>query len=318
MRSVPDAALPDAFVPVAITNRSGLDESVHFGAAVAIDPDGSVVWAAGDPDVVVYPRSSNKPMQADAMVRLGVELTSEQLALACASHDGTPRHVEVVRSTLASVGLADVDLRNTPGLPLDVPSAEALLAGGGHRASITMNCSGKHAAMLATCVRCGWSVDDYMKVAHPLQVAITDRVTELTGGAVVHIGLDGCGAPAHAMPLVALARAFAALAAERGPVWSAMTARPELVGGEGTATTSVMRAVPGLMAKVGAEGVFAAALPDGVAVALKIADGASRAAGVLLPAVLRAVGVDVPEGTVVEPVLGHGRPVGEVRALVGR
>lgn len=318
MRSVPDAALADAFVPVAITNRSGLDESVHFGAAVAIDPDGSVVWAAGDPDVVVYPRSSNKPMQADAMVRLGVELTSEQLALACASHDGTPRHVEVVRTTLASVGLADVDLRNTPGLPLDVPSAEALLAAGGHRASITMNCSGKHAAMLATCVRCGWSIDDYMKVAHPLQVAITDRVTELTGGAVVHIGLDGCGAPAHAMPLVALARAFAALAAERGPVWSAMTTHPELVGGEGTATTSVMRAVPGLMAKVGAEGVFAAALPDGVAVALKIADGASRAAGVLLPAVLRAVGVDVPEGTVVEPILGHGRPVGEVRALVGR
>lgn len=317
MRSAPDASLPDAFVPVAITSRSGLDESVHFGAAVAIGADGSVAWAAGDPDVVVYPRSSNKPMQADAMVRLGVELTSEQLALACASHDGTPRHVEVVRSTLASVGLGDDDLGNTPGLPLHVASAEALLAAGGRRTPITMNCSGKHAAMLATCAHCGWSHEGYLEADHSLQLAITDRIAELTGG-VSHIGVDGCGAPAHAMPLVGLARAFAALAAERGPVWSAMTAHPELVGGEGTETTSIMRAVPGLMAKAGAEGVFAAAFPGGVSVALKIADGASRAAGVLLLAVLRAAGVGVPAGTVVEPILGHGRPVGEVRAVVGR
>jgi L-asparaginase II len=313
----PVSSLPDAFVPVAITSRSGLDESVHFGVAVAIDADGAVVWAAGDPDVVVYPRSSNKPMQADAMVRLGVDLTSEQLALACASHDGTPRHIEVVRSTLAAAGLGDDDLGNTPGLPLHVASAEALLAAGHRRASITMNCSGKHAAMLATCVRCGWSREAYLDVEHPLQSAITERITELTGG-VSHIGVDGCGAPAHAMPLVGLARAFVALAAERGRVWSAMTTHPELVGGEGTETTSVMRAVPGLMAKAGAEGVFAAALPGGVAVALKISDGASRAAGVVLPAVLRAAGVDVPDGTVVEPILGHGRPVGAVRPLIGR
>ena len=311
------STLPDAFVPVAVTSRSGLDESVHFGAVVAVDASGSVVWAAGDPDVIVYPRSSNKPMQADAMLRLGVELTSEQLALACASHDGTPRHIDVVRSTLASAGLDDTDLGNTPGLPLDTASAEALLASGGTRTPLTMNCSGKHAAMLATCVARGWPREGYLDADHPLQLAITERIAELTGG-VAHIGVDGCGAPAHAMPLTALARAFAAIAAEQGAVWSAMTSHPELVGGEGTETTSVMRAVPGLMAKAGAEGVFAAALPGGVAVALKVSDGASRAAGVVLPAALRAVGVDVPEGTVVEPILGHGRPVGEVRPLVGR
>ena len=308
---------PDAYVPVAITSRSGFDESVHFGAAAVVDASGAVVWSVGDPEVEIYPRSSNKPMQADAMVRLGGALTSEQLALACASHDGTPRHIEVVRTTLAAAGLDEGALGNTPGLPLDVASAEALLAAGGHRAPITMNCSGKHASMLATCRHCGWSLDGYLAVDHPLQVAITARIVELAGR-VAHIGVDGCGAPAHVMPLSGLARAFGALASERGPVWSAMTRHPELVGGDGTETTAIMRAVPSLMAKAGAEGVFAAALPGGVAAAVKVSDGASRAAAVVLPAVLRAAGVDVPVDTIVEPILGHGRPVGGVRALVGR
>ena len=306
-----------AYVPIAATSRSGFDESVHFGAAVVVDATGAVLWSAGDPDVEVYPRSSTKPLQAEAMVRLGVVLTSEQLALACASHDGTPRHVAVVRSTLAAAGLDESALGNTPGLPLHVASAEALLAAGGHRSPITMNCSGKHAAMLATCLRCGWSLDDYLAFDHPLQAAITERVAELAGR-VAHIGVDGCGAPAHVMPLRGLARAFAALAGERGAVWSAMTQHPELVGGEGTETTAIMRAVPSLMAKAGAEGVFAAALPDGVAVAIKTSDGASRAASVVLPAVLRVVGVDVAVDAIVEPILGHGRPVGAVRSLVGR
>jgi L-asparaginase II len=305
-----------AYVPVAATCRSGFDESVHFGTAVAIDAGGSVLWAAGEPDVVIYPRSSNKPMQADAMLGLGVELTTEQLALACASHDGTQRHLDVVRGTLAAAGLDESALGNTPGLPLDVASAEALLAAGGRRTPLAMNCSGKHAAMLATCVRRGWPLDGYLDVEHPLQVAITQRIVELSGG-VAHIGVDGCGAPAHAMSLTALAHAFGELATSRSAVWAAMTQHPDLVGGDGTDTTSLMRAVPGLMAKIGAEGVFAAALPAGVAVAVKIADGASRAAGVVTAAALRAVGVDVTDGVVGEPILGHGRPVGSVRALVG-
>lgn len=311
------SALPDAFVPIAITSRSDFDESVHFGAAVVLAADGSVAWSAGDPDVAIYPRSSNKPMQADAMLRLGLDLTPEQLALACASHDGTPRHVAVVRTTLASAGLDDGALGNTPDLPLEPAAAEALLAGGGHRAPITMNCSGKHAAMVAACVRRGWPIDGYLELDHPLQVAITARIDELAG-TVTHIGVDGCGAPAHAMPLAALASAFGALAAEQGPVWSAMIAHPELVGGERRDATRLMRAVPGLMAKEGAEGVFAAALPNGVAAAVKIADGASRAAGVVLAAAMRAAGVDVPADAAGAPILGHGRPVGEVRPLVGR
>lgn len=310
-------AVPDAYVPVAVTRRSGFDESVHFGAAVALDAGGEVVFAAGDADVTVYGRSAIKPMQADAMLRLGLGLTPQQLALACASHDGTPRHIDVVRSTLAGAGLDESALGNTPDLPLDLASADAVLATGGHRTPILMNCSGKHAAMLATCRANGWPIDGYLDADHPLQAAITARIAALAG-AVIHVGVDGCGAPAHVVGLAGLARAFGALASERGAVWSAMSTHPDLVGGERRDVTRVMRAVPTLIAKDGAEGVFAAALPDGVAVAIKIADGASRASGVVLAAVLRAAGVDIAVDAVGDPIRGHGRPVGEVRAVVGR
>ncbi len=179
-----------------------------------------------------------------------------------------------------------------------------------------MNCSGKHAAMLATCVANGWSIDDYLDPRHPLQLAITARVCELAGP-VDHIGVDGCGSPAHAVGLDALARAFGELARRQGPVWSAMTNHPELVGGERRDVTRLMRAVPGLMAKDGAEGVFAAALPDGRAAAVKISDGASRAAGVVVAAALAAAGVDVDPSQFGEPIRGHGEPVGSVSPAFG-
>lgn len=305
-----------AFEPVAVTSRSGYDESVHFGAAVVVDETGRIVWSIGDPTVDVYPRSACKPMQADAMVRCGLSLTAEQLALACASHDGTPRHVEVVRSTLAAAGLDESALGNTPDLPLDVTSAEEILRAGGRRASITMNCSGKHAAMVATCVANGWPIDTYLSPDHPLQVAITERIAELAGS-VVHIGVDGCGAPAHVVALDGLARAFGALARARGEVWSAMTNNPALVGGERRDATRLMRAVPELMAKGGAEGMYAAALPGGPAAAVKISDGAHRASGIVLAAALRQAGVDVDPAELGEPIRGHGKPVGTCRPLIG-
>ena len=282
----------DAFEPVAITSRSGYDESVHFGAAVVVDATGSIVWSIGNPTIEVYPRSACKPMQADAMVRCGLSLTAEQLALACASHDGTPRHVDVVRSTLASAGLDESALGNTPDLPLDPGAAETILRTGGHRAPITMNCSGKHAAMVATCITNDWPIDTYLSQDHPLQVAITERIAELTGG-VTHVGVDGCGAPAHVVTLAGLARAFGELARTRGVVWSAMTSNPELVGGERRDATRLMRTVPELMAKGGAEGIYAAALPGDLAAAVKISDGAHRASGIVLAAALREAGVDV-------------------------
>jgi len=298
-----------AFEPVAITSRSGFDESVHFGAAVVVDETGRIVWSIGDPTVEVYPRSACKPMQADAMLRCGLSLTTEQLALACASHDGTPRQVDVVRSTLAAAGLDESALGNTPDLPLDVAAAEAVLRDGGHRQPVTMNCSGKHAAMVATCVANGWP-------DQPLQLAITERIAELAGP-VVHIGVDGCGAPAHVVALDGLARAFGELARVRGDVWSAMTGHPELVAGERRDATRLMRAVPNLMAKGGAEGMYAAALPGGAAAAVKISDGAHRASGVVLAAALREVGVDVDPAQLGEPIRGHGKPVGTCRPLIG-
>jgi L-asparaginase II len=307
---------PDAFVPVAIADRSGFDESVHFGAAVVVDADGAVLFQAGDPDVEIYPRSSMKPVQADAMLSLGFTATSEQLALACASHDGTPRHLAVVRSILAGAGLDESVLGNTPDWPLDPAEAEAVIAAGAVKSSLFMNCSGKHAAMVACCVANGWPTETYLHPSHPLQRRITERAAELMG-AVVHIGVDGCGAPAHAVRLRGLASAFTRLARERTPVWEAMNAHPELVGGERMASARLVAQLPNAMAKEGAQGVFAAALPEGVAVAVKISDGAGRASGVVAAAALSAAGISVDAVALGDPILGHGGPVGRIRPLFG-
>jgi len=316
-------ANPEAFVPVAITSRSGNDESVHFGAVVALAPDGDVALAVGDPAVAIYPRSSTKPLQAAAMVRNGLRLPAELLALACGSHDGTARHVEAARRILATAGLDENSLGNPADLPLDRPTAENLLRTGGTRTRLQMNCSGKHGGMLVTSAHNGWPVDlSYLTPEHPLQQRVTETVDELAGETCSHIGVDGCGLPAHVISLVGLARSYRAIAmagaeSADGLVYTAMTTHPEMVGGENRDVTKFMRHVPGLMAKDGAEGVYAAALPDGRAVALKIADGGNRARPAVMVAALRALGVDTSavEPLVAEAVLGHGRPVGEVRAI---
>ncbi|HEY7628973.1 MAG TPA: asparaginase [Ilumatobacteraceae bacterium] len=316
-------AAPDGFVPVAITSRNGFDESVHFGAVVGISSSGEVTFALGDPATDVYPRSCNKPMQAVAMLRAGLQLPLDLLALVCASHDGTPAHLDCVRRILATVGFDESALANTPGLPLDEVSAEAVVRNGGGRSPIQMNCSGKHSGMVVTSAINDWPTDaDYLDPDHPLQRRITDEIAELTGESPVHIGVDGCGAPAHAFSLLGLARGFRALASGKAgetgqTVYRSMTSYPELVGGQRRDVTMFMRHVPGLVAKDGAEGVFAAALPDGRAVAVKIADGGGRACAPVLVAALRAIGVDTSavEAHVVQPVMGHGHRVGEVRAI---
>lgn len=310
--AISDATAAAAYVPVAVVSRSGADESVHFGAVVALDPTGSIVFEAGDPTLVIYPRSSNKPMQASAMLALGVQLTNEQLALACASHAGTPEHLAVVESTLASVGLDMAALENTPAMPLDEAAAEAAFAGGVRPSSIMQNCSGKHAAMVATCVVNGWPVDGYLATDHPLQRAITEHFARVVGS-TAHLGIDGCGAPAHMMTLVRLAAAFGSLASSGSRVASAMSSHPGLVAGPGQDVTRLMHLVPGLMAKDGAEGVFAAAMPDGRCAAVKLSDGASRASGVVIAATLRAIGIDIDPAQLGEPILGHGQQVGSVR-----
>ena len=305
-----------AFVPIAVTDRSGFDESVHHGAVVALGPNGAVVWSAGDPDVVVYPRSALKPLQAAAMVQLGLVVPDAQLALVCASHDGCPEHVALVRELLATGGLTEHHLANTATLPLNTGAAEDLVRLGVGPSPILHNCSGKHAGMVVTATTNGWTVEGYCSPDHPLQVAILDHLGAVAGP-LVHVGVDGCGAPAAALALSALARAVRQLAVSAHPTHRAMTAHPHLVGGPDRDVTRLMRAVPGLMAKDGAEGVYVAALPDGRAVALKVADGASRARLPVMLGALARLGVDVPLDSLRQPILGHGRDVGQVRTLVG-
>src|SRR4051794_38050699 len=314
-------ARADAFVPVVQTTRSDRPESTHFGVVVALDRDGGVEFATGDPTVAIYPRSSNKPMQALAMVEHGLDLSPHLLALVCASHDGAPVHCDGVLEILGTVGLRPDALQNTADLPLDTRSAEAVLRAGGGRTALQMNCSGKHAGMLVTCAVNGWPIDSYLDEDHPLQRAVTERLPALVEEPIAHVGVDGCGAPAHVMSVLGLARAFRNIATAdpataEHRVYAAMTQNPAMVGGERRDVTLLMRAIPRLVAKEGAEGVFAAGLPDGRAVALKIADGSSRAGAPVMIAALRALDVDVRQATgLVEPMMGHGRPVGAISAI---
>ena len=312
-----------AFEPTAVTVRSGLRESVHHAALVALSADGSIEFSIGRPDVPVFPRSSTKPIQAFSMVRNGLDLPDDLLALVCASHDGRAEHLDGARRILASVGLDESALRNTPDWPLDTESMHDAIRVGGGASSLQQNCSGKHSGMLATCRTNDWDLAGYLDEAHPLQTCITETFPALTGSPVDGIGVDGCGAPAHVISLVGLARAFRAIATgEAGEaalrIHRAMTSFPHMVGGPRRDVTLIMQGVPGLMAKDGAEGVFAAALPDGRAIALKVADGANRARPPLMYAALRALGVDVSgvdPAAWVSPILGHGRRVGEVRIV---
>ena len=297
--------------------RSGYVESTHHGSVVALRPDGSVALALGELDQPVFPRSSNKPLQAVGMLEAGWQPASaEQLALATASHSGEEGHLAVVREMLDGIGVDQ--LANPPMLPLDEAAAHALLARGEQPSALTMNCSGKHAAMLATCVANGWPTAGYVDPDHPVQRAILATVERLAGERVKHVAVDGCGAPQHALSLTGLARAFSRLATGPDPLRrtaEAMRSCPWHVGGTGRDVTRLMEQIPGLVAKDGAEGVYAAALPDGSAVALKISDGAGRARTPVLVAALRALGAtsEVLDELATVPVLGGGRPVGQVR-----
>jgi L-asparaginase II len=304
---------------VAHVVRNGFVESVHHGTAVVTGPDGGVLFEVGDSTGPVLPRSSSKPIQALAMVRSGLETDGRLLALASSSHSGEDFHLTGAREILGGAGLTELDLQNTPDYPLDEKARIAWIAAGHPKQSIAQNCSGKHSSMLATCVAAGWDTATYRDPGHPLQQAITQAVLDLTGGPVSAVAIDGCGAPIHAVPLAGLARAFGRIAgATDGPeakVAKAIREHPEYLGGTDRDVTKLIAGVPGLVAKDGAESVYAVGLPDGRGVAVKIADGGARARGPVLAAVLRRIGVDQEAALAAleeEPVLGHGQPVGSV------
>ena len=317
----PRVSLYDASV-VAHVVRSGFVESVHHGTVVAVDASGSTLLAVGDVGGPMFPRSSNKPIQALAMLRAGLDLDGELLALAAGSHSGESFHLEGVRRILAGAGLSEQDLQNTPDLPYEEQERDAWIAAGREATSLAQNCSGKHSAMLATCVAAGWDPTTYLEPLHPLQQLLVQTLADLSGEPAQAVGVDGCGAPVMAVSLTGLARAFSRFATapdgtDEARVAEAIRAYPQWLGGTRRDVTVLIGGVPGLIAKDGAESVYAVGLTDGRAAALKIADGGQRARPVVMAAVLRRLGInaEVLDELAYAPVLGHGEQVGSIVAV---
>ena len=315
-------------VPLARVTRSGVLESVHLGSVAVADADGRVRAFAGDPDRITFARSAMKPLQAAvSLSRAGEDLTDEEAAVMCASHNAEPVHLRAVRSILDRAGLGLDALQTPPSLPLDPEAARAV---DGPRAELH-NCSGKHAGMLLASVRRGDDLATYREPDHPLQGAVLEAVRAAAGEPKA-VGIDGCGVPVHALPLASLARLYANLAEAAvdgaGRAVAAMRAAPYLVAGRGRVCTAVMERSAGLIVKVGAEGLIcAASLDPPLGLAIKAEDGGIRALG---PALIRTLALlDLMERDAVDalaehampPVLGGGRPVGSVEAdftLTGR
>ncbi len=304
--------------------RSGFWESTHAGAVVITDPAGDVEFAVGSVDHPIFPRSSNKPFQAMAMLDAGALLAGADLALASASHSGERMHTDRVQGMLDAAGFTESDLACPEAWPLNEARRNDVIRVGGSPKRLYMNCSGKHAGMLTACRVAGWDPARYLAVDHPLQQRVGEIVAEMSGETPTSVGIDGCGAPLFAITLTGLARAFgrltsAAVGTAARTVADAMRSHPEMVGGTGRDDTLLMQGIPGLLTKAGAEGVHTAALADGRAIALKIADGNERARTPVLIGALRLLGVtaEVLGRFEVSPVLGGGVPVGVVELIPG-
>lgn len=334
-------------VPLAAAIRDRLAESIHYGSAIAMNHDGATLLTAGDPLAPFYPRSSLKPLQAVAMVRAGLDLPVDLLALTAASHSGSQAHRDGARRILALHGLAEDVLDNSRDLPYGVAEREEWLKSGGTATHLTQNCSGKHASMAATCVINGWPVKGYLDPAHPLQQLVAATVAELTGEQPFTVSTDGCGTPLFALTLRGMATAFGTIAkaaadgagagaatataagataagsaaapahSAEAAVGLAMSRHPDMVAGERRDVTELMRLAPGLVAKDGFEGVQLVGLPDGRATAVKISDGGDRARMPVTVRLLEELGLDpsLLAPLAATPVLGGGRPVGTFQAL---
>jgi len=303
--------------PLVEVLRGGQVESYHLGAIAVVDVQGRLRAHSGDPDVVTFLRSTAKPIQALSLIESGAAdafgLEPRHIAVACGSHSGSDAHVEVVRDMLARIGLDEFALRCGAHRPIDKATAARLEAAGAWPTPLRHNCSGKHAGMLAQAVYRGLSTADYLHPQHPVQQAILHTLAGMAGveAASIVIAVDGCSAPTFALPLRAAAYAFARLVhpvdlpperqAACRRIVMAMQNHPDMVGGEASFDTRVMRALPGrLIAKGGAEGYLGLGLlPDALfpgspalGVAMKVADGDSpRARGPAAFGLLRALGL---------------------------
>ena len=313
--------------------RGQVPEAAIRGHVAVVDAAGAVVGAVGDPGTTITLRSCVKPLQALPFVRGAAQRIgagSAELAVACASHQGEDTHVAAVRHLLQLAGVDEEALGCGPQLPFDEQAAQRLLASGGRPQRIHNNCSGKHAAMLATCAVAGWPLAGYMDAAHPCQHAVTAAMGTLLGQDLRKApwGVDGCGLPTYGVPLASLAQAFAAGQADPGfrACQDAMTAHPHLVAGTGRFDTALLaEAGGGLTAKIGGAAVWVAVLrPDGPAVALKLEAGTGEAVAPVAIAVLERIGAfpdGVPEALAEfrQPRLRNweGAAVGETRVEAG-
>ena len=294
--------------------RNEMVESVHDGHLLILDSSGKDLLKIGDVDQLIYPRSAVKSLQASAMLRAGLKVSGEQLALACASHAGSRAHLDVALSTLRSVGLDESALRNTPDKPLD--PAERAAWGDKAPTSLAANCSGKHSAMVATCAVNGWDLETYKSPEHPLQIAIATEFEKLSGEKITKVGVDGCGAALFAISLRALAHAIRNLTLSNEPIHqevvNACRNNPIMVSGVGRLPTILMQKVPGLFVKDGAEGVMIMSTPKGEVIVWKMSDGSQRGNAPLSIATLSHLGISVDLER--ENVMGDGQVVGEIRA----
>jgi L-asparaginase II len=293
-------------VPMVELWRGGRMESQHLGHGVVCDETGQIVQAWGDPDAIIFPRSSCKMIQALPLIESGaadaVGLTEKQLALSCASHQGAYIHTDAVRDWLAELNLGEDDLRCGPQKPADKEVYHDMIRAGETPCQMHNNCSGKHSGFLTLNKHIGGGAE-YIDAAHPVQIAIKEAIEDTTGEASPGYGIDGCSAPNYATSVTGLARSMAffasahdqsgarAVAATR--LVDAMRTYPEMVAGETRACTELMRAMDGKVAiKTGADGVFIAIIPEKkLGVALKIADGATRGSECAIAAILIQLGV---------------------------
>lgn len=306
---------PLDFVEVAVLERAGLIESSHRGIAALVGPDGKLIDHLGVAKRLIYPRSAVKPLQVVAMRRAGLDLVGEELAICAGSHQGTPRHIALVDAILAGAGLDENALQCPPAWPGNA-TARAEAVG---ESKAAFNCSGKHAGFIAASKAAGWDVETYLDSSHPLQKLVEEVLVEFSGEPILHSTVDGCGAPLHTITVEGLARAIGKFTATEPEIVNAMLAHPWAVGDTKSPDALIMGR--GMVAKLGAEGVFVIGLKSGHGVAVKIADGSLRAAPLVALKLLQRNGLiddaihDELHNALTVKSLGGSESLGELRAI---
>jgi len=301
---------------LAKVTRGDLVESLHLGHLIVLNADGSTYLSKGSPELPIYPRSAVKSLQAAAMLKAGLKVDADELAIICASHSGSQKHIDLVTKMLTSRDISVSQLKNAVDKPLG--EKEKISWGEKPASQLAQNCSGKHAGMLITSQQNGWDMKSYLDPNHPLQVAIKDEIEELSGEKVSAVSVDGCGAPLFAISLIGLARAISNLVKSKDDIYqqivSACTKYPELVAGDGRLTTRLMQSVPGLFMKEGAEGVEVCALSDGRVIAIKIMDGSWRPFTSIIKEIFNRWEIDMPDESV--KIYGGNLPVGRLISFI--